>query len=137
MTLAMKKTLTALFFGICAMAQGAEPALKSWDGNYLSTFELAKEMRVESFETLLASFVPSRLIAEDMALQYWVKNHGLLAEEGVGATGLFRIGRDIKDFATRGEWIWEIRVIHHGLSLDGVIWINAHTKKIRALGPNS
>lgn len=133
----MKKTLTALLFGICAMAQGAEPAPKSWDGNHLSTFELANEMRVQSFETLLASLVPSRLIAEDMALQYWFKNHGLLAEEGVGATGLFRIGRDIKEFATRGEWVWEIRVIQHGLSLDGLIWINAHTKKILAFGPNS
>jgi hypothetical protein len=72
-SLAMKKILTALLFGICAMAQGAQPAPRSWDGNYLSTFELAKE----------------------------------------------------------------IRVMHHGLSLDGVIWINAHTKKIRALGPKS
>ena len=77
------------------------------------------------------------LVLTAIALQYWFKNHGLLAEEGIGATGLFRIGRDIKDFAARGEWVWEIRVIQHGLSLDGVIWINAHTKKILAFGPKS
>lgn len=133
----MKRTVIALLVASCAIAQGAEPTPKPWDGNYLSSFETPKELRVESFETLLASLVPSRAIAEEMALQYWFTGHGLLAEEGLGVTGLFRIGRDIKDFASRGEWVWEVRVTHHGVGLDGVMWINAHTKKIRAFGPKS
>ena len=133
----MKRALLALLLGICTAAQSAEPTPEPWNGNYLSTFELPRGLRVESFATLLASAIPSRSIAEDAALQYWHASHGLLAEEGLRATGLFRVGRAIKDFATPGEWIWEIRVTHLGLSVDGVVWINAHTKKVRAFGPGS
>jgi hypothetical protein len=133
----IKRTLAALLFSILSAAQGAESAAKPWGGNYLSAFEHPREVRTESFQTLLASSVPSRSMAEDLALQYWHSSQGLLAEEGLEVTGLFHVGRQINGFATSGEWIWEIHVTHLGFGLDGIIWINAHTRKIRALGPKS
>ncbi|WP_255989255.1 hypothetical protein [Chitinolyticbacter albus] len=133
----MNRTPAVLLFGICATLHAAEPAFKSWDGNYLPIFQLPREKHAESFETLLASSIPSPSTAEDLATRYWFSNHGLLAEEGLRVSGLFRIGRDIKGFAAKGEWVWEVRVTHLGFSLDGVIWINAHSKKIHAFGPKS
>jgi hypothetical protein len=112
-----------------------ESSIKTWDGNYLAILEMSPEKRSESFSTLLTSAVPSRNEALSLTQKYWFRNHGLLAEESFAVTGLYRIGREIKGFAARGDWVWEVRVLHLNLSVDGVLWVNAQSKKVIVFGP--
>ena len=103
-------------------------------GNYLAVLDISLDKPSERFDALAASLVPSRSAARELAAKYWFATHGLLAEERLDVSGLFRIGRDIEGFASRNDWVWEVRVWHDGLALDGVIWINAHSQKIYVLG---
>jgi hypothetical protein len=112
-----------------------ESSVKTWDGNYLTILEMSPEKRSESFSTLLTSAVPSRNEAQSLAQKYWFSNHGLLAEESFVVTGLYRIGRKIDGFASRNDWAWEVRVLHLNLAVDGVLWVNAQSKKVLVFGP--
>lgn len=132
----MKSVIAILLLITGAMSQAAEPAA-AWMGNHLAASERPQELRVQSFDSLLTSAVPSRAIAQELATEYWFAHHGLLAEESLSVTALLRAGRQIKDFATAGEWFWEVRVLHLDGVTDGVIWINAHSKVIRAIGPEA
>jgi len=133
----MKTILFAILLGSTMTLPATEPAFRVWDGNYLSLFELPRDKRAESFDTLLATPVPSKDTAEKLAYEFWIHHPGLLAEESLRVSGLFRAGRAIDGFATQGEWIWEIRVSNLDFGVDGVIWINAHTKKISNLTPKT
>lgn len=132
----VKRIFLILLLGISAASWAIEPGHND-PGNYLSQLDLPSNKRFASFNTLLSSQVPSREAAIKIATDYWFKHHGLLAEEGIGVRGLYRIGRDIDGFASRDDWVWEMHVKHLGLALDGVILINAHTEKIQALGPGN
>ena len=133
----MKLTFAASAFllSLRATAYGSDVEPTSWDGNYLATFEVQREQRDESFRDLIQSSVPSGSVAKELASEYWFRGHGLLAEESETLTGLFRIGRDINEFAAKGDWVWEVRVLHLAFRVDGIIWVNARTKQIRAIGP--
>jgi hypothetical protein len=138
----MKRTLTALALGICVFAHGAEavpeapPApLRSWDGNYLARLGKSEMWLGPSFKSLEASSVPTPAVAEYLATQRWLRDPGLLAQESLVVTGLFFTGREIKGLASGGQWVWEVRVLHMGGQVDGVIWVNAHTRQALVMGP--
>lgn len=127
--------LLLVLLNLSAPSRAAELG-KDNPSNQLPLFDLpASERLGNSFDALLASAVPSRKAALKTATEYWHGHHGLLAEEGIGVTGLYRIGREINGFASRNDWVWELHITHLGVGLDGVIWINAHNKNILALGP--
>lgn len=113
----------------------AEIRVRGWDGNYLSVFDLGPEKRSESFSSLATTSVPTRQAAVELATDYWLRTHRLLAEERLVVVGLYRLGRNITGVGTHGDWVWEVRVLHLGLGVDGVMWVNAGSRKIFSIGP--
>lgn len=72
---------------------------------------------------------------ETIALQWWLKNRGLLAEESLRVAGYFSVARPIAKFAARDDRVWEIRVIYmHTGGPSGILWINDRTSKVIGLG---
>ena len=65
--------------------------------------------------------------ARQLALAWLVKNHGLLAEEGLEVSGLHRASRRAGGYAEGGNWIWEVKVTEFGSMLSGVILVDAAT----------
>ena len=71
----------------------------------------------------------------DIALQWWFKNRGLLAEESWRVVGSFRVARPIPGFAERDDPVYEVRIRHlHTQGPSGILWVNARTEKVIALG---
>ncbi len=106
-----------------------------WDGNYLPLLELPPDRRSVDFSTLLGSAVPSPQAARELATGQWLREHGLLAEEALQITSLYRADAELEGFARRDDWLWEVRVLHLGLGLDGVLWINSRTRAVKVLAP--
>lgn len=132
----LRLILLGLSVGLSNVPAADEPkSLKARDGNYLNQFALPAKERAHSFEELLASELPSVEAARKAVFAYWVREQGLLAEESTHVSGLYRIGRDIPGLATRGQWVWEVRVLHFDGGIDGLIWINAHSKEMQSWGP--
>jgi hypothetical protein len=72
---------------------------------------------------------------EDLALKWWMKNRGMLAEESLTVAGYFSVVRPIANFAERNDRIWEVRVIHmHAGGPTGVLWVNDRTGSVMGLG---
>jgi hypothetical protein len=53
-----------------------------------------------------------------------------------GVTGLFYLGRDVPNFGSKGDLIWEVRICHLE-SLTGMYWVSAATKSIKSLLPSA
>jgi hypothetical protein len=53
-----------------------------------------------------------------------------------GVTGLFYLGRDIPNFGSKGDLIWEVR-IGQLVSITGMYWVSASTKSVKSLLPSA
>jgi hypothetical protein len=132
----MNTIVAALLIGACAMARGADscdPAdasCKSENGNRLREFTPPSGV----WQSLHASLIPSPRVAVNAAESAWWAMHGgIQATESFQVSGLFRSGPKLGNFASEDEWIWEIRIFNFG-EVEGLIWINAHTKAVRVIG---
>jgi hypothetical protein len=71
----------------------------------------------------------------EVALRWWFKHRGLLAEESVRVAGYFQVARPISGFAARDDRVWEVRVVHlHSGGPSGVLWIHDKTERVIGLG---
>jgi len=71
---------------------------------------------------------------KQIALQWWLVNGGIDAQEGVVVDGKFSAARPIKGFASPGDVIWEVRfILSIQSTVTGVLWINQKTGKVKAL----
>src|SRR4051812_40331226 len=69
----------------------------------------------EEAAKLARSQVPTAEEAEKLALQAFLKQLGLDDREATPrVTGLYRLGREVTDFANAGDLVWELRVIRVG-----------------------
>lgn len=79
--------------------------------------------------------VPTHKEAEKIALQAFVSKPGLDAREAWAVTGLYRLGRDMPDFGSSGDLVWEVRVSRMGGGISGIIWVSSSTGTARILFP--
>src|SRR5262245_44326713 len=66
------------------------------------------EFAKQEAEKLAKSQVPTPDEAEKLALGAFLKERGLDARENSRVAGLYRIGRDVRDFAKAGDLVWEV-----------------------------
>lgn len=86
--------------------------------------------------TLAKSQVPTEEDARKLALSAFVKVVGLDAREGWHVTQVFKMGRDVPEFANEGDLMWEVRMTRKGDDhVSGVIWVSTTTKQARVLFP--
>jgi hypothetical protein len=86
-------------------------------------------------EKLAKSHVPSADDARKLALAAFLKKPGLDARENLQVTGLYRIGRDVTDFAKEGDLVWEIHISRVVSGISGVVWVSTTTKNVKVLFP--
>jgi len=79
---------------------------------------------------LQQSKVPDAELAVRLADAAWFHDRGLLAEESLKVRALFRVGRDMPGFASKSDWVWEVRVEHLLAGFDGIVLVNAQTAEI-------
>lgn len=85
---------------------------------------------------LAKSQVPTAELAVNLAVNAYLKKPGLDAQETLPkVTGLFRVGRDVADFAKAGDLFWEIRITRSSEGVSGVIWVSTTTKSVKVLFP--
>jgi hypothetical protein len=72
--------------------------------------------------------------ARERATEFWFKAQGILAEESIRPERAFKAVRAIEGFAERDDRIWEVRVVYLTGQTTGLLWINARTKRVQALG---
>jgi len=119
---------------LSANVRGEWKAPDHWDGNYLYALALPPDQQPKSFATLRASQVPSRDAAQKVANTYWINR--MRADETTRVVGLYQVAHAIGDFAAAGSWIWEVHKAA-GLGIDAIILIDAQTKSIYAVEPES
>jgi len=119
---------------LSANVPGEWKAPDHWDGNYLYALALPPDQQPKSFATLRASQVPSRDAAQKVANTYWINR--MRADETTRVVGLYQVAHAIGDFAAAGSWIWEVHKAA-GLGIDAIILIDAQTKSIYAVEPES
>jgi hypothetical protein len=73
-------------------------------------------------------------VIHDIGDEWWFRNRGRLAEERLSVKGYFSVVRPIKDFADRGDTVWEVRILHSLGPPTGVLWINEKNQKVIGLG---
>ena len=86
-------------------------------------------------EKLAKSQVPTSEEASKLALAAFVKQPGLDARESWRVVGLYRIGRDVTDFAKAEDLVWEIRITRMGEGVSGIVWVSTTTKSAKVLFP--
>lgn len=84
-------------------------------------------------EKLAKSQVPTADQASSLALGAFLKKTD--ARESVCVSGLYIIGRDVADFASAGDLVWEIHITRPFHAVSGVVWVSTTTKKARVLFP--
>jgi hypothetical protein len=90
----------------------------------------------EEAAKLAKSQVPTADEAAKLAIAAFLKEPGLDARETwPRAAGLYRIGRDVTDFAKAGDLVWEVRVSRMVSGVSGVIWVSTTTKSVKVLFP--
>lgn len=106
------------------------------DNLLTSVVEAQDEIYIkEQIQKLAKSQVPHAEDAQSLALEAFQKMPGLDARENWRTTGLFRAGRDVKDFAKEGDLVWEVRISRSGSGVSGIIWVSTTTKKAKVLFP--
>lgn len=126
---------------ITSVASGADLRPPSTTENYLEA--LTKPVDTHDAVTkgittqLSTARVPTAEKAQTIALQSFGEEPGpgLRANEGVAVTGLYRLGRDQKNFGAAGDLVWEVRVWHDFKGVSGVIWVSSSTGAARILFP--
>lgn len=84
---------------------------------------------------LAKSRISTREEAEKIALQAFVSKPGLDARETWAVSGLYHLGRDVPDFGSSGDLVWEVRVSRITGGISGVIWVSSSTGAARVLFP--
>lgn len=110
----MKLTTVILicFFGFATMSAGQDlsaPPLQI-DGAKVATQASAKQVAFDAYAKKMHANV--------------------LANEGVRTIVIVTLGYDVRDFAAKGERVWETRVMTIDGSLRAIIWINPSSGKI-------
>jgi hypothetical protein len=90
----------------------------------------------EEAAKLAKSQVPTQDAAVKLAVASFLKSPGLDDRETLPrVVGLYRIGRDVTDFAKTGDLVWELRVSRMASGVSGVIWVSTTTKQAKVLFP--
>jgi hypothetical protein len=84
---------------------------------------------------LAKSLVPTRQIASELAERAVFKQTGLDARDHLPVVGLFRVGRDIPDFAKAEDLVWEVHLTRGRIGVANVIWVSTTTKVAKTLFP--
>ena len=103
----------------------------------LSMVAIARDLTGPSLEikgTKIGSKTEAKRVASDSYFRKMQLN--VSAMEGVQDISIIKLGFDITDFATKGEKLWEARVMTLEGKLRAIIWINPKTEKIHfVIGP--
>jgi hypothetical protein len=91
--------------------------------------ELTKSVVIQ----LAKNQVPTAADAERIALNFVTQSGGLDMRDGIAATGLFFIGRDIPSFAATRDLVWEVRVVRMGALLMQIVWVSTTTKAVKVI----
>lgn len=86
-------------------------------------------------EKLAKSQVPTADEAAKLALGAFLKQPGLDARETWQVVGLYRIGRDVTNFAKADDLVWEIHISRLASGVSGVVWVSTTTKSAKVLFP--
>jgi len=86
-------------------------------------------------ERLAKSQVPTAEEAAKLALGAFIKQPGLDARETGRVVGLYRVGRDVTNFAKAGDLVWEIHISRSFSGVSGVVWVSTTTKNAKVLFP--
>jgi len=103
--------------------------------NYLCVLQMPPGQQAPYLGALDAAAVADVEAARKAALEHWFHERGVLAEESFHVAALFRLGEDITAVGARDEWVWEVRVMHLSGALNGIVWVNAHSKAAFSTGP--
>jgi hypothetical protein len=86
-------------------------------------------------EKLAKSQVPTAEEAAKLALGAFLKKPGVDARESWRVVGLYRIGRDVTDFAKAEDLVWEIHITRMASGVSGVVWVSTTTQSAKVLFP--
>ena len=87
--------------------------------------------------TAFASDTPDReQQIRKRALEFWLLERGLLAEERIEITREFSAPRAIVGFAETGDRIVEIHILHISGAPSGILWLHEKSGAIQSLGLN-
>jgi hypothetical protein len=71
--------------------------------------------------------------AKDLARTYHNKHTGLRGDEGPRAVGLFKLGKNVKDFSLENDLIWVIRIVNMGNTIRDEMWVSSTTGAVRSM----
>jgi hypothetical protein len=86
---------------------------------------------------LTSSQVPTSGEADSAALAAF-RNIGIDMRERLEVTGLLTLGRDVPDFGSAGDLIWEVRItrsVTFPSGVSGIVWVSAAKKTTKVLFP--
>jgi len=90
----------------------------------------------EEAAKLAKSQVPAADEAEKLALGALLKKPGLDMRETLPrVVGLYRIGKDVTNFANAGDLVWELHITRPDAGVSGVVWVSTTTKSAKVLFP--
>ena len=90
----------------------------------------------EESAKLARSQVPTADEAAKLALGAFLNKPGLDARETLPQiAGLYRIGRDVTNFAKAGDLVWELHITRLSEGVSGVVWVSTTTKRAKVLFP--
>ena len=113
-----------------------EPRLLDPTNNLLWILDSERENLSSEFQRLLtaldASQVPSLAEARRIATRFV-----LLAEEGPKTVGLIRMGRDVPQFAQRGDLVWVVHIssVTYSGAVNQGLWISSSSGEVRVMLP--
>ncbi len=84
----------------------------------------------DSLKQLRLSKVPTFEKAEGIAVATKLKHGGVLAQERWGVVGLIRLGVDVSDFASKGDFVWIIRFVDFGRTTQEA-WVSSSTGNVK------
>ena len=102
------------------------------EDSYVPKLEKRPELKIKEAKISLESQ------AKKIAFTQYINKMKLnvLAEEGPGMTSIIKIGYNIPDFASKGDLIWEVRIMTIVAELRAILWIHPNTEKVHfIIGP--
>lgn len=72
-----------------------------------------------------------------VALEFWLRERGLLAEERIEIVREFDAPRPITGFTEKGERIVEVCVMHISNAPSGILWLHEKSGAVQAIGLNA